>query len=176
METGKKNENIKNLGVIITNCPSCGYRSLNVSFLEYEAGLAGSILINTLICETCGYKDSSIFSLKEGKTKRKKIIVKGIEDLKTKVFRSETTTIKIPELGVEITPGSKANSYITNIEGILNRVEDALQKLVTLDEGKRKEVEEKLNEIKKIKNGDKEISVIIEDPEGKSFFIPTWKN
>jgi len=40
------------------------------------------------------------------------------------VIKSGTTTIRIPEFGAKITPGPYSEGFITNVEGVLSKVED----------------------------------------------------
>jgi len=50
--------------------------------------------------------------------------VKSVEDLDARVVRSTSGTIRIPELGIDIEPGAASESFVSNIEGVIERVEE----------------------------------------------------
>jgi zinc finger protein len=100
------------------------------------------------------------------------MIIKTLNDIDARVVRSTSGTIRIPELGVEIEPGPASESFISNIEGVLDRVADILEMVVRWNEdGKIQRAQELLLRIEKIKAGEFEITVIIEDPMGNSAII-----
>ena len=53
---------------------------------------------------------------------RYELDVDGLDDLNSRVIRSTSGTIRIPELGIDVEPGSISDSYVTNIEGVLDRI------------------------------------------------------
>ena len=72
----------------------------------------------------------------------------------------------IPELGLELYPGPLAESFITNVEGLLNR----FLKLLPLFED-RKKVEEIERKIKDAVEGKLRFTISMSDPSGVSHFI-----
>ena len=50
-----------------------------------------------------------------------------VADLDARVIRSSSGTLRIPELGVDIEPGFASESYISNVEGVLDRVEGVVE-------------------------------------------------
>jgi len=100
--------------------------------------------------------------------------VETSEDLDARVIRSTSGTIRIPEMGVTIEPGSVSESYITNIEGVLQRIRDVLMtasRWVQGDEEKSSRSEELLCMLEDVIEGKRKITVIIEDPLGNSAII-----
>ncbi len=100
--------------------------------------------------------------------------VETSEDLDARVIRSTSGTIRIPEMGVTIEPGSVSESYVTNIEGVLHRVRDVLataSRWVQGDEEKSSRSEELLCMIEEVIQGKRKITVIVEDPLGNSAII-----
>jgi zinc finger protein len=94
------------------------------------------------------------------------------DDIDARVVRSTSGTIRIPELGVDIEPGPSSESFISNIEGVLDRVRDILEMVVRWnEEDKTPRAKELLLTIEKIKAGEFGITVIIEDPLGNSAII-----
>jgi len=96
----------------------------------------------------------------------------GEEDLNKRVVRSSTGYIKIPEWGFEVRPGPASEGYISNVEGVLNRLEDSLKMLLKWVDGEEKRKgEEILKKIEDVKRGKENITLIIEDPLGHSAII-----
>ena len=95
--------------------------------------------------------------------------IKCQDDLDARVVRSTSGTIRIPELGVDIEPGPASESFISNIEGVLDRVTGILEMITRWGEDdKTKRALELLSVIEKIMEGNYEITVVIEDPLGNS--------
>jgi len=86
------------------------------------------------------------------------------KDLYIEVDRSPNATLKIPELGVEITPGPAKSEPINQVIDIITQIENVLNTYVEENNKKTK----LLKKIERIKNGNKEIKVIIDDPTGKT--------
>jgi len=133
----------------------------------------GDIMYISARCE-CSFRfaDSMILSSKE--PMRYEISVEALEDLNARVIRSTSGTIHIPEMGIIIEPGTVSESYITNIEGVLQRVQSVLttaSKWVQEDEEKFARSQELLCMLEEVIEGKKKITVIIEDPLGNSAII-----
>ena len=105
---------------------------------------------------------------------RYELPVETIEDLDARVIRSTSGTIRIPEMGVTIEPGSISESYVTNIEGVLQRVRDVLittSRWAQGDKEKSSRSEELLCMLEDVIEGKRKITVIVEDPLGNSAII-----
>jgi len=155
----------------------CGTESLRVVESEYIAPLVGRLLTITLRCEKCGYRDVSIYNLELHEPTKVTFKVENVDDLNAKVIRSSTAKVSIPELGAEIKPGIKAESFVTNVEGILQRILDIAELLLgwsETDEARRR-AEEAIENIKKAMQGKIVFHLIIEDPYGNSAIIGDQK-
>ena len=98
--------------------------------------------------------------------------VRDLDDLNARVVRSTSGTIRIPELGIDIEPGPASESFVSNIEGVLERVEEILEMVERWGEaGKTERAHELMSIIERIKAGEHEVTVIIEDPLGNSAII-----
>lgn len=118
------------------------------------------------------FADTMILSSKE--PMRYEMPVETLEDLDARVIRSTSGTIRIPEMGIVIEPGTVSESYITNIEGILQRVQGVLMmasRWVKDEEEKFARSQELLCMLEEVTEGKKKITVIIEDPLGNSAII-----
>ena len=164
METRKK------LNEVVTKCPVCGKNTFHVfQFLSYVPYF-GEVLETYGHCESCGYKANDVISTEEKPPIRQEVKIKNKEDLMLRFIKSSKCKIEIPELGIEITPGPISEGIITNVEGMLERIENSLKGMkVTV--GKENEIEELINKIEKVRKGELEITIIIEDESGNSKII-----
>lgn len=85
-----------------------------------------------------------------------------------RVVRSSSGTIRIPEIGATVEPGPLAESFVSNIEGVLERIKNVTGDMDTENSGKKKEI---LERIEKIRNGEEKATLIIDDPLGNSAII-----
>jgi len=137
----------------------------------YEMPLVGKVLIASGTCNYCGYRFSDV-RLAEPREPRK--IVYNVEkpgDENALVIRASTASIKIPELGVEITPGPASRGYITTIEGIILDVIEKTKFLCSSPDAPKKTCDEKIKELEDARNVAKPFTIIIIDPDGVSAVI-----
>ena len=170
----KIGENMELKSVNVIDCPICGAKnSLKIMTNELDIPYLGKVTETTMICDKCKYRKSDILPTEVKEPKRYILKISGEEDLNKRVVKSSTGYIKIPELGFEVKPGPASQGYISNVEGVLNRLEDSLKTLigwVETDE-ERKKAEEIINKMENIKKGKEEVTLIIEDPLGHSVII-----
>ncbi len=123
---------------------------------------------STLLCEKCKFKDVDI-SLLENKEPRRYILeVKSEEDLFIKVAKSKEGIIKIPEIGIEIYSTIYSQGFITNVEGILERIQTALIDIKALEGINKEKIDEILKKIERMREGKERFTLIIEDKTGNS--------
>lgn len=151
-------------------CPSCKRTGVRVNFHSHKIRYFGEVMESVLLCPACGYRHVDVLLLDKRAPMRFKIKVASAEDMLIRVVRSSTASIEIPELGVKITPGMASDGYISNIEGVLSRVEDVLLTL-RMDGRKKARAEKLLKRIEAVKNGDEAVHLILEDPAGNSAII-----
>lgn len=151
-------------------CPLCS-KELVTNWVKDNIPFFGEVMYITSRCE-CGLRYSDTLIMAQRKPVRFELSVRTQDDLDARVVRSTSGTIRIPELGVEIEPGPASESFISNIEGVLDRVGEILEMVTRWgEEEKTKRAEELLCTIEKIKAGEFGITVIIEDPMGNSAII-----
>lgn len=151
-------------------CPVCKVKSLSYTTTTINVPYFGDILQTTLFCKTCRYKhtDMIITSIKEPVRYEYRISCK--EDMLVRVVRSTTARIKIPELGAVIEPGPQAEAFVSNIEGVLERVKTVLEQLAREEESREKALQ-LINKLERLKLGEARAKLIIEDPLGNSAII-----
>ncbi|WP_456329359.1 ZPR1 zinc finger domain-containing protein [Archaeoglobus sp.] len=152
-------------------CPSCG-RELKVIVSTYDVPFFGNVLLTSISCE-CGFKHAD--SVVVGEKEPVRYIIKiNRENLFTKVIRSTSGTIRIPEIGVAVEPGPASQAFITNLEGVLDRVENIVRTAMrwnSEDEEKVRRCEWILERIRNTIEGDEELTLILEDPLGNSLIV-----
>jgi len=101
--------------------------------------------------------------------------VKNEKDLKSKIYRSPTGKLEIPELELQVDPGPRADFYFTNVEGILYRFESAVKiyrNNLERNDPQIKEIDEILNDLEKALKGNLPFLLKITDLTGGSYIIP----
>jgi len=156
----------------LDSCPYCGSRSLEVRRAETFIPHFGRVLILTFSCDNCGYRHSDTIPLEEHGPSKHVIKVAKSEDLRIKIVRSGTASIEIPELGLRLDPGGEGQSFITNVEGILVRFEEAVNKLQELTHpSKMAELHKILHKIRLAREGKAHFTILLEDSAGDSSVI-----
>ncbi len=151
-------------------CPLCS-RELVTNWVPHNIPFFGDVMHITSICE-CGFRYSDTLILTQREPVYYELKIKSQDDLNARVVRSTSGTIRIPELGIDIEPGSASESFISNIEGVLDRVKDILEMVTRWGEKEKTErAEQLISVIEKIRTGEYGITVIIEDPMGNSAII-----
>ncbi|HVN73728.1 MAG TPA: ZPR1 zinc finger domain-containing protein [Methanoregula sp.] len=152
-------------------CPSCNteieyiYQTENIPYFS-------DVLIISANCGSCGYRFVDTQMLKHCEPSRFELPVETSEDLAVRVVRSTSASIEIPELGVRIDPGPACEGFISNVEGVLGRIEQVLKGALKwgTDE-ERKNAEALLARIAAVKCGCDPITLILDDPNGNSAIV-----
>ncbi|NLX48896.1 MAG: ZPR1 zinc finger domain-containing protein [Methanospirillum sp.] len=152
-------------------CAACGeeceyvYQTETIPFFS-------DILIISAFCPACGYRYANTQMLAEGEPLRFTFRVESPDDLVVRVVRSMTGRLRIPELGVEIDPGPACEGFVTNVEGVLDRVLSVVEGvLVWAEGGERSRAELLRTEIEGAKAGEFPITLVLEDPTGNSAIV-----
>ena len=153
-------------------CPMCGKNTLTLTQLKREIPYFGTIMIYSMSCSNCKFHKSDIDTLEKNEPAKYTIEVNGEDDLNIRVIKSSQAIIKIPRI-VEISPGPASNGYVTNIEGIIQRVKDRFeaQKEIEDDKDKKKAYLKLIKKLNRVLWGKEKLKIIIEDPSGNSAII-----
>lgn len=160
--------------VIEQSCPMCLEES-SVSMLVnvHEIPYFGEQTELTLACKSCGWRKTDFIAGDGGEPVAWTISVNS-DTLDGRVVRSSSCTVRIPELEIEVEPGVAADGYVSNVEGVISRFEDAIGMLKrqAQSEGDRRDVESceaLLLRIADAKSSvDHTISLVLLDPLGHS--------
>ena len=153
-------------------CPMCRENALTLTEREDEIPYFGKIYIFSMSCSSCKFHKADVESVENKDPSRYSIEVSSEEDMKIRIVRSSAATVKIPHV-VTIEPGTVSNGYVTNVEGIINRVKNQLQQAredEEDDEAQRK-AKNLLKKLNRVTWGQEKIKIIIEDPTGNSAII-----
>lgn len=165
--------NEEEINEMIIKCPACSVEGVAKSIMkEIEIPHFGKVLETTIQCPECGFKHSDIIALEQNDP-AKYIIEINKNNLSVRVVRSQSATVSIPEIGVKVEPGPKSEGYVTNVEGILTRFEDAVKKALQLFDDEQSQINGKdtLNKIQELKKGNGTATLIILDPFGQSNIV-----
>ncbi|WP_297519286.1 ZPR1 zinc finger domain-containing protein [Thermococcus sp.] len=181
MEMVKKRENEprpEDIQVVtLGDCPICGGKgTLKAIQYVHEIPYFGKVMESTIYCEKCGYRNADVMILEDRPPKLYTVKVENEKDLFTRVVRSKSGTIELDEIGVKVEPGPAAEGFVTNVEGLLERVKEALLMARSFkksegDEEAVKKTDEILRYIEDVREGKKPITVRIMDPLGNSALI-----
>ena len=165
--------NEESINEMIIKCPACSAEGVAKSIMkEIEIPHFGKVMETTIICPSCGFKHSDIIALEQNDP-AKYVVEINKNNLSIRVVRSQSATVLIPEIGVKVEPGPKSEGYVTNVEGILTRFEDAVKKALNLfdDDESQKNAKKTLESIQELKKGNGTATLIILDPFGQSNIV-----
>ena len=157
-------------------CPSCENGVITIDTTEYDLPDGDKMLIIKFTCDQCNYHKNDIIPM----TTRMEpgIMTLKIEDesdLKSKIYRSPTGKLEIPELELIVEPGPRADFYYTNVQGILFRFEQAVliyKNNLDKNDSEFNEIEEILGDLKRAIKGELKFTLKISDSGGGSYIIP----
>jgi len=165
--------NEESITEMVIKCPACSIEGVAKSIMkEIEIPHFGKVMQTTRRCPSCGFKHSDIIALEQNDP-AKYVLEINKNTLSTRVVRSQSATVIIPEIGVKVEPGPKSEGYVTNVEGVLIRFESAVKKALNLfdDEKSQKNAQDTFDSIQELKNGNTTATLIILDPFGQSNIV-----
>ena len=155
-------------------CPICfSEEGLTMIAHTSEIPYFGEHTQLTILCPSCGWKHTD-FIPAEGKKPGAWILeIEGSEMLSVRIIRSSSCTIRIEKLGLEVDPGGATTGYVSNVEGVLNRFEGAIQLMYRQSISLKEQdiidkCESLLEKINLVKSGDMAVEIILLDPMGHS--------
>ena len=156
------------------SCPICGNEnSLKMMAHSSEIPYFGEHTQITMSCNSCGWRVTDFIPAEGKKAGSWTLIVSSTEHISARVVRSSSCTVRIAELGLEVTPGSSSTGYISNVEGVLDRFASAIGTIrrpadVENDEVTKTKCDELLSKIDMVKSGKLVVTLELLDPVGHS--------
>jgi len=156
----------------LTPCPACDSQSMVMGHTQYEVEHFGAVVLCVSRCGRCGYRHDDVITLTNGEAVELRAKISSVEDLKLRVIKSGTATVTIPEFDASITPGPYSEGYISNVEGILVKIEDALTFMLSTASGPRlKRGERLLRKMREARDAEPQFTLVIKDPMGNSAIV-----
>lgn len=154
-------------------CPVCFKKTLTLSEKEMDIPYFGKLYLFGMDCENCDFKKHDLEFEKPQDPTKITFISEDKKDLDTRLIKSSSATLKIPTFRMTISPGPDSEGYVSNIEGLLNRIEEVVKKEKENAEDPKikKKAKNLLKKIWNAKCGEIPVKIIIEDPTGNSAII-----
>ncbi|XP_011306531.1 zinc finger protein ZPR1 [Fopius arisanus] len=157
-----------------TNCPKCNAPcSTNMKMTNIPH--FKEVVIMATTCDECGHKTNEVKSGSgiEPEGIRIQVQVTGTEDFSRDVLKSETCSMEIPELELEVGPNALGGRF-TTIEGLLTATKEQLLSSASfcgdsVDETVKKRMDEFISKLDQVLNGIHSITIILDDPAGNSY-------
>ncbi|CAL9733473.1 zinc finger chaperone Zpr1p [Monosporozyma servazzii] len=156
-------------------CPSCG-DSCDTHMKPVNIPHFKEVIIMSTVCDHCGYKSNEV---KTGgaipeKGRRITLYCDDPIDLSRDILKSETCSLKVPELNLDIQEGTLGGRF-TTLEGLLKQVYDELESRVftqtsdSMDEPTKQNWLKFFDNLKEALAGERKFTVIMEDPLAGSY-------
>ncbi|HUL62538.1 MAG TPA: ZPR1 zinc finger domain-containing protein [Methanocella sp.] len=153
------------------HCPVC-HCALELRWHQDDIPYFGEVMEISTVC-ACGFRYADTLILGQKEPTRHSLKVATAEHLCTRVIRSTSGTVRIPEWGLDIEPGPASEAYVSNVEGILDRVEGvvAMARKWAEKEEEVQRADALLAEIYAARGGRARFTLVIEDPLGNSAIV-----
>lgn len=153
-------------------CAVCGKNELTLREEEVEVPYFGRVFVFSMECGACGYRKSDLEPVEKKEPCKYTLEVSSEEDLNIKIVKSGDALVKIPHI-ITMEPGPTSEGYITNVEGLLERVKKIVESSVEgeEDEAARKKAKNIIKKLNKVLVGREKLKIIIEDSTGHSAII-----
>ena len=157
-------------------CPMCEGKDFQLKQETQVIPYFGEVLLTSEYCPDCNYRHNDVLALEEKEPRRFTYHLKDRDGLDMRIIRSGSSFVRVDEIGVTIDPGSASSGYITNVEGLINRIETIVKQierdLQSAGDGERLEkAREILANISLAYEGKFPLTIVLEDPRGSSAMI-----
>jgi len=153
-------------------CPMCPKKTLTLMESEQDVPYFGKVFVFSMDCTSCKYHKADIEAAERKDPCKYTFDITGKDDLNVRIVKSAKAIVKIPHIGT-IEPGPAAEGYVTNVEGILQRIKEKVEQLRDAEEDKtvKKRAKNIIKKLQKVLWGDEKLKIILEDPTGNSAII-----
>jgi zinc finger protein len=134
----------------------------------------GDGMETTLRCDACGFRHADFMILGQKEPLRLSLRCEGEDALRVRVIRSNSGTVRIPELGFTAEPTPLSESYVSNVEGVLERTRGVMLTALQFngeDPDKRALLDEYVRRIDAFVGAREPFTLIIDDPYGNSAIV-----
>ena len=161
-------------------CPVC-QNSGNLFMIAHvdEIPYFGEHTQVTVMCHDCGWKQTDFIPAEGKKAGCWSLKITNEKQLNSRIVRSSSCTISIPELDLQVNPGSSATGYVSNVEGVINRfleiVRVVLRDIIADEDKDQKDIQRLTQFITSLENAGKDennqITLELLDPHGHSMIV-----
>jgi len=153
-------------------CNFCGEEKLTLKEEEIEIPYFGRVFVFSMECSACNYRKSDVEPAESKEPCKYTLEVNSEDDLNIKIIKSGEATVKIPHI-ITIESGPASNGYVTNVEGLLERVKKQINSAAESedDPAVKKKAKNLLKKLSKVLVGREKLKIIIEDLSGHSAII-----
>ena len=153
-------------------CAFCGKKEATLKEDIVDIPYFGKVFVLSLDCKACGVRKSDVEPAEKKEPCKYTLEVTSEDDLNIKIVKSGEASIKIPRI-ITIDAGPASNGYITNVEGLLERIKKVIQSAVESedDPAARKKAKNLIKKLNKVLVGREPLKIIIEDQSGHSAII-----
>ena len=130
----------------------------------------------SLVCDSCGWRHTDFIPAEGQKPGAWSLVLDSRDKMSCRIVRSSSCTIRLVELDLEVTPGTASSGFISNIEGVVKRFEDAIGTLLRHSQAEG-DVEsansamELIEHLTNVKLGELTVEMVLFDPKGRSQII-----
>jgi zinc finger protein len=153
-------------------CPFCMNKTLTLMETAREIPFFGVCHIFSMSCTSCKYHKADVEAEEPSDPVKYTLDISEEEDMNIRLVKSSSANIKIPYIG-SIDAGEASNGYITNVQGVFERLKKQVEHLrdATDDKAEQKKAKNILKKIMKIQWGQEKAKIILEDPTGNSAIV-----
>jgi len=153
-------------------CPICNKNTLALMEQQTEVPYFGKLYIFSMQCSNCSYKKSDVEAEEQKDPVRWAFDIESDKDMNVRIVKSSEATIKITRI-TTIEPGPASEGYITNVEGLLEKVKEQVEAVRDDEEDPdaKKKAKNLVKKIIRIMWGKEKCRIVIEDPSGNSAII-----
>lgn len=137
------------------------------------------VIIMASTCDTCGYRNSEVKPGGSISEKGKKITacILNKEDLSRDVIKSDSARVIVPELDLELAPGT-LGGLVTTVEGLITTISESLKRVHgfsigdSADEWKRRKWQDFDSHLRKLLEVEEPWTLTLDDALANSFIAP----
>lgn len=157
--------------VVKSPCPDCG-KEITFIYDTENIPYFSDILLISGVCQSCGFRIVDTMILNEREPCIWEFTTTTVDDLTVRVVRSTSGEIDIPEFGLNIRPGPACDGFVSNVEGVLERAEEAVRRALLSAEGDEIVTAETIMQhIQEAREGRFPFTLRLTDPTGNSGIV-----
>lgn len=161
-----------------STCMACG-AGCTTNFYLTKIPYFQEVIVMAATCDLCGYRNSELKAGGEIPKRGKKITlrVENREDLSRDVIKSDSASVEVPELELELQSGT-LGGMVTTVEGLITQITEKLGMLHgfslgdSLDDWSKQKWQDFKSRLAKLLNLEQPWTLIMDDAMASSFVSP----